>query len=129
MGPSSFRGIAGGTNRGGISALCALFIFSTLTLDARLGPRGFPLPSPEQKIDFDRDIAPVFRASCEKCHNAKNTQGKLRLDTQAAVLQGGVSGRVIIPGNSRDSLLVKRLLGLTDAPRMPFGAAPLPQSQ
>src|SRR5579859_7192953 len=78
---------------------------------------------------FNRDIAPIFRASCEKCHGAKNTQAKLRLDSEAAVLQGGISGKVIIPGNSRDSLLMKRLLGLTDAPRMPFGADPLSDSQ
>ena len=44
-------------------------------------------------------------------------------------MQGGISGSAIIPGNSKDSLLVKRLLGLTDAPRMPLGAAPLPSSQ
>lgn len=82
-----------------------------------------------RRAEFNRDIAPIFRASCEKCHGANNTQAKLRLDSSAAILQGGVSGKAIIPGNSRDSLLMKRLLGLTDAPRMPFGADPLPDSQ
>ena len=82
-----------------------------------------------READFNRDVAPIFRASCEKCHGAKNIQAKLRLDSEDGILQGGVSGKVIVPGNSRDSLLMKRLLGLTDAPRMPFGADPLPDSQ
>ncbi len=82
-----------------------------------------------QAPDFARDIAPIFRESCEKCHDAKDTRAKLRLDSLSAILQGGVSGKAIIPGNSRDSLLIKRLLGLTDAPRMPFGADPLRASQ
>ena len=88
--------------------------------------QGAAVPRP---AEFNRDIAPIFRTSCEKCHGAKNAQAKLRLDSGAAALQGGLSGKAIIPGNSRDSLLMKRLLGLTDAPRMPFGADPLPNSQ
>jgi hypothetical protein len=53
-------------------------------------------------------------------------QAGLRLDSEAAILKGGVSGSVIVPGHSDDSLLVKRLLGATGAPRMPMGADPLP---
>lgn len=51
--------------------------------------------------------------------------GKLRLDSEAEVLRGGVSGPAISPGHSAGSLLVKRLLGLTDGPRMPMGGQPL----
>jgi hypothetical protein len=53
-------------------------------------------------------------------------QAGLRLDSEAAILKGGVSGGAIVPGHSDDSLLVKRLLGATGAPRMPMGADPLP---
>src|SRR5271169_334962 len=85
--------------------------------------------TPSQALEFDRDIAPIFKTSCGKCHGGENTQAKLRLDSEAGVMRGGVSGKAVIPGNSSDSLLVKRLLGLTDAPRMPFGMEPLPSSQ
>ncbi len=55
--------------------------------------------------------------------------GKLKLESAAEILEGGVSGPAIIPGNSAGSLLVKRLLGTTDAPRMPLGAGPLQQEK
>ncbi|MBV8550568.1 MAG: DUF1553 domain-containing protein [Acidobacteriaceae bacterium] len=51
--------------------------------------------------------------------------GKLRLDSEGAVLQGGISGPAVMRGDSSKSLLVKRILGLTDAPRMPMGGDPL----
>ncbi|HEY6291366.1 MAG TPA: PSD1 and planctomycete cytochrome C domain-containing protein [Terriglobia bacterium] len=77
-------------------------------------------------IEFDREIKPLFQAACVKCHGSDGAQAGLRLDSEAAILKGGASGRAIIPGHSQDSLLVKRLLGLTDAPRMPLGGDPLP---
>ena len=79
-----------------------------------------------QIIDYRRDIAPVFRQNCVKCHSAETAMGKLKLEWEAEILKGGVSGAAIVPGNSAGSLLVKRLLGATDAPRMPLGADPLP---
>jgi hypothetical protein len=51
--------------------------------------------------------------------------GKLRLDSEKAVLQGGATGPSVVSGKSADSLLVKRILGLSDAPRMPMGGDPL----
>ena len=103
-----------------------LLLIGTITSEMRVRAEN---SAAARQAEFNRDIAPIFRASCEKCHGAKNIQAKLRLDSQDGILQGGVSGKIIIPGNSRDSLLMKRLLGLTDAPRMPFGADPLPDSQ
>ena len=55
--------------------------------------------------------------------------GKLRLNSEADILKGGASGPAIVAGKSADSLLVKRLLGSTDAPRMPMGGAPLSDVQ
>jgi mono/diheme cytochrome c family protein len=76
-------------------------------------------------VQFQKDIAPIFQQSCGKCHSGDMVMGKLRLDSQAAILQGGASGPAIIPGKSGESLLVKRILGLSDAPRMPMGGDPL----
>jgi len=80
-------------------------------------------------VDFNRDIAPIFEKSCAPCHNANLAQAKLRLDSESAILAGGVSGPAIAPRKSGDSLLVKRILGTTDAPRMPMGAPALSAEQ
>ncbi len=85
--------------------------------------------APAHRIDFKRDIAPIFQASCVACHGAEKPQGQLRLDSETAVQRGGASGKVILAGNSGESLLVKRLLGQGGAPRMPLGADPLPKAK
>ena len=75
--------------------------------------------------NYERDVAPVLQEACAKCHSRDTVMAKLRLDSEAGILAGGVSGPAVIPGNSSGSLLVKRLLGTDGAPRMPIGAAPL----
>jgi hypothetical protein len=76
-----------------------------------------------QAPQFQRDIAPIFEKSCGNCHISA-AMGKLRLDSEAAVLRGGASGAAVVPGHSGDSVLVKRILGTAGA-RMPMGGQPL----
>ena len=68
-------------------------------------------------VDFVRDIQPILKQNCYSCHGAGRTSGQLNLDSRAALLEGGISGKVIVPGNSRQSLLIARLLGQNDLPR------------
>lgn len=77
-----------------------------------------------QTPDFDREVLPIFETSCTLCHGAELQESQLRLDSEAAVMQGGVSGRIVTPGDSDASLLVRRLLG-QDEPQMPMGGDPL----
>lgn len=65
-------------------------------------------PAGPPKLDFERDIAPIFQASCVICHG-EQPQAQLRLNSLAEVLKGSVSGKVVIPGNSKSSALVRRL--------------------
>ena len=82
-------------------------------------------PNAPAQLQFSRDIAPVLQQACSRCHSAEAAMDKLQLDSEAAILRGGVSGPAIVPGKSGESLLVKRILGLTDAPRMPLNREPL----
>lgn len=84
--------------------------------------------SAKPPVSFDKDIAPIFRESCAPCHTTAE-MGRLKLDSEAAVLRGGQSGPAIVAGHGADSLLVKRLLGVGDAPRMPMGRNPLSAAQ
>jgi hypothetical protein len=78
--------------------------------------------------DYLRDVAPIFREHCVSCHGPAQQQSQLRLDARSLVLQGGLSGKVIIPGQSSQSLLVQRLRGQI-APRMPFKLEALPATK
>src|SRR5215813_3745339 len=82
-----------------------------------------------RRIDFRRDIEPIFRAHCYRRHGAKRASAQLRLDDKELAMKGGISGAVIIPGNSKDSRLMKRVLGEGDEARMPLGGAPLKADQ
>jgi hypothetical protein len=90
-------------------------------------------PPPPQEgpppVDFVREIQPLLRASCLKCHGADKPKGQLRLDAKALALKGGVSGKVILPGNSKESLLVKLLLDPDEETRMPQKAPALPKEK
>ena len=59
--------------------LCAFLSLGTLSLKAA-------------KIDFARDIRPVFPEACYNCHgpDAKARKAKLRLDDREAALASGV---------------------------------------
>ena len=61
------------------------------------------------KIDFAKDIRPIFESRCHSCHGAEKQMGGLRLDAKNPALAGGDDGKAIIPGNSAHSLLVKKI--------------------
>jgi hypothetical protein len=58
---------------------------------------------------FESRIRPVLVENCLKCHGETKANAKLRLDSKAAVLKGGISGPAIVPGNAKDSLLIKAI--------------------
>src|SRR5436305_14792478 len=68
--------------------------------------------NPPAPVEFVRDIQPILQSSCYECHGPKKTKAKLRLDSRAGLLKGGETGAIVIPGNSEQSLIVRRLLGL-----------------
>jgi uncharacterized protein DUF1553/uncharacterized protein DUF1549/cytochrome c len=116
--------------KGSVSSAGALLLAALIAASvAGVALRAEKVTTAGRRIDFNRDIAPILQVSCGKCHSGPEAQAHLRLDSEAAVWRGGVSGKAIIPGNSQGSLLVKRLLGLGTQPRMPTGADPLPAAQ
>ncbi|HEX8915344.1 MAG TPA: c-type cytochrome domain-containing protein, partial [Humisphaera sp.] len=57
--------------------------------------------------------------SCVECHGPAKAKGGLRLDSRSAAMKGGVTGPAIVPGKSAESLLLVRVRGQGDEPRMP----------
>jgi mono/diheme cytochrome c family protein len=83
----------------------------------------------QPKVDFVRDVQPIFAAACAKCHFGEKVRGELHLDNKQLALKGGISGAVIVPGNAQASRLVHRVLGLNGEKRMPLGGEPLKPGQ
>jgi mono/diheme cytochrome c family protein len=60
--------------------------------------------------DFVRDIAPILVKRCSECHGPDQQKAGLRLDTRAAALQGGKSGKpALVPGRPEESELFRRV--------------------
>jgi uncharacterized membrane protein len=72
-----------------------------------------------EKVDFWRDVDPIFKKNCYECHDAKEQKGELRMDSREAQLKGGEGGPSIIPGDSKKSLTMIRIRGEGEDPRMP----------
>jgi hypothetical protein len=65
-----------------------------------------PPAAAKEGVTYDKDIRPLFEASCNRCHGPEKPKGGLRLDSAAAVLKGGKEGKVVVPGQSAKSQLV-----------------------
>lgn len=88
-----------------------------------------PLADIPEKIDFWRDVDPIFKKACYECHDAKEQKGELRMDSREAQLKGGDGGPSIIPGNSKESLTMIRIRGEGEDPRMPKKKPPLSERE
>lgn len=76
-------------------------------------------PAASRSVVFSQDIKPIFDASCVKCHGGGRTKGGFQLDTRETVLQGGDSGRAVVPGQSEESLLIQLVAGVNPDEVMP----------
>ena len=77
-------------------------------------------PASAQQVDFRKDVEPVFAVNCKACHTGANPPAKLSLDTPESIITGSQSGKVIIPGKPKESLLVQRIAGKTMPPSAPL---------
>ncbi|MEM7453795.1 MAG: c-type cytochrome domain-containing protein, partial [Planctomycetota bacterium] len=71
-----------------------------------------------EKITFDDHITPILRARCSSCHNPNKKNGDLDVTNYTALMIGGGSGEVIVPGDSLDSFFYG-VITHEEAPEMP----------
>ncbi len=84
-----------GTGRSARIAACAGMIAASI------------LAQPSAKVDFARDVAPIFQQNCVGCHGPAQQISGLRLDRRSSVFKSGL--RRVVPGNAANSLLLHRL--------------------
>ena len=58
---------------------------------------------------FERVVRPVLHGTCARCHGAEKASGGLRLNSRAALLEGGDSGPAVVPGEPVNSLLIQAI--------------------
>ena len=67
---------------------------------------------------FSRDVAPLFQAKCQACHNQSTTLGGWDSTSFEAVTTTGNNGPVVIPGDTTKSILAQLVTG-SQTPLMP----------
>jgi hypothetical protein len=82
------------------------------TASPTTGPEGTPdstpsTPSVASDLTWDNSIGAMLQTKCSTCHGA-TALGGLNLSTYADAIAGGISGPVITPGDSANSLLVTK---------------------
>src|SRR5262245_24040028 len=70
------------------------------------------------RIDFQRDVRPLFEKRCFGCHGPEQQMANFRLDRRRDALRGG-SIVVIAPGSSSASRLFHKISGTRYGQRMP----------
>jgi len=93
-------------------------------------------PAADKKgVTYAGDIKTIFDESCVKCHGAQRPKAHLRMDSLEAVLKGGEDGKVVVAGNSAESMLVHNIAHVGDPdqymppPKNKAGIGPLTKEQ
>jgi mono/diheme cytochrome c family protein len=80
-----------------------------LAVAASLGVAAGNAPA-AAKVDFGKQIQPIFEQACVKCHGSDKHKGDLRLDLKDAAFKGGKDGPVIVAGDASKSDLYRRII-------------------
>lgn len=108
-------------------AACAL-----LAADETAAPAndsGLP-PAATSKVDFAKELQPLFAERCYDCHGEKKQESGFRVDNRADMLKGGDHGPAIVISNSATSIMVQVLADVhPDIIAMPKKKDPLSDEQ
>ncbi len=96
-----------------------LLLVTATSLSLPLSAQTQLSPATAAKVDYEKDVKPLLSQNCYSCHGEEVQQSGLRLDLRQNALRGGDYGPVIIPGNSTESKLIRRLVDGDGGMQMP----------
>ena len=70
---------------------------------------------------FSRSVLPVLQQRCSQCHRPNAALGGLSLHSHEGVMDGGLSGAVVVPGDCAGSLLYQAVSGQASSAMPPTG--------
>jgi mono/diheme cytochrome c family protein/uncharacterized membrane protein len=112
---TSITGHIGGTITHGTD-----YLTEALAMTGNKGPAIKPIANVQEAVLYADAIQPLLKARCYSCHGPNKQKGKLRLDAQDFIMQGGEDGKALVPGKTGEGEMMKRLLlPLTNKDHMP----------
>ena len=65
---------------------------------------------PQADISYSKDVYPILKSRCGKCHMGSFTSKNLNMETYDSLMAGSQNGAVIVAGNAKESLLARKIL-------------------
>lgn len=81
------------------------------------------LAAAEDRVEFERDVIPLLKRHCVKCHGPSKQEGKLNLASAASLARGGKSGPAVVPHDLEASLIWQRVSANEMPPEMALSDA------
>lgn len=108
----------------------ALFCLAAAFLGTSAGLNPAPVTKVQaSKTSFAKEIQPIIKQSCLKCHSGDRASKGLDLSTYEGLMKGTRFGKVVVAGKSADSVIFKSIKGLPGGSKMPPGRnAPLTEA-
>jgi len=103
----------------GLAAVVATAIPSQAVDLSKIDLSKLPPAAAKEGLTFTKDIQPLLQASCARCHGENRPKAGLQLTSLEALLRGGKDGKVVVPGDSKKSLLVIAAAQIDDETAMP----------
>ena len=100
----------------GVFAVLMLMGFATIAIGEETAKTKAPVPF-SIVVPFSV-VRPIFVKHCISCHDAKQAEGKLVMETYALLMKGGEDGVVIVAGKADESALIKQV-AYQEKPFMP----------
>ena len=86
-----------------------------------------------KEVSFQQDVMPILKANCLDCHTIGGEGYKkagLSMDSYENLLKGTKYGKIIVPGNSLDSVFIQVVEGRVDKSiTMPHGGKSLVKTE
>ena len=84
----------------------------------------------QPKVDYNADVKPILNQKCISCHGGVKKKGGFSLLFEEEALAATESGKpAIIPGDAKNSEMIKRLYSKDDDERMPYHEAELSERE
>ncbi len=91
------------------AALVGLFVLAHSSGSAAQNQVTTRAPSAVEALFFEKEVLPILKANCFKCHTGKKVRGGLSLAGRAGLLKGGDTGPAIDAAHPEKSLLLKAI--------------------
>ncbi len=101
-----------------LSCAAVLFSFAAPAAVSGEDEKKIP-PAATATVDFAKDIYPILKEKCIRCHGPEKQKSELRLDSREAALKGGEIGKPIVIGKSAESDLIRRVSAIDEDDKMP----------